>query len=146
MSVRAVKKLNLKFEKNVGVQKRNMVTRCRKFSRIINLLVKELAVCLEMQVPLPFYTAVQNHMDVLREESKALKADSAALNHAGVQHNAEVEAEENRFRSSNTFGPGIKCWTAEQQQFYVGDVIKAISLDFNDVNEMYGKAAINFWH
>ena len=146
MSVRAVNKLNLKFEKNVIGKQRSMIARCKKFSRISDLLVKELVVCMDMQVPLPFYTAVQNHMDVLRQESKALKAESAALKSAGVQHNEEIEVEEIRFRSSSTFGPGIWRWTAERQKICVEDVIEGMSLDFNVVNELYGMAAIKFWH
>ena len=101
---------------------------------------------MDMQVPLPFYTAVQNHMDVLRQESKALKAETAALNTAGMQHNREIEVEKIRFRSSTTFGPGIQRWTTEWQKICVENVIEGMSLDFNVVNELYGMAAIKFWH
>ena len=146
MSVRAVNKLNLKFEKNVAEKQRSMIVRCKKFRRITALLWKELAVCMDMQVPLPFYTAVQNHMDVLRQESKALKAETAALNTAGMQHNREIEVEKIRFRSSTTFGPGIQRWTTEWQKICVEDVIEGMSLDLNVVNELYGMAAIKFWH
>ena len=137
MSIRAVKNLNKKFEKNVLGSRWKVMKKCEHFDNVNTALLNELATCHEMLN----FENIHFLVGELVKSSAETLLHLCNLKEAIAKYEEQVLAEKKRFNSSESFGPGILRWTEEMNQIYNLKVVDALICDLTFTKEKYDEFA-----